>query len=482
MGDPIVTRRIQCTRCGAAHSVLDDALVVVCEHCGAFVALQAEAHWGGARMAERYTEQLRALVEPSWADARKLQAQLGMAEAQAQGDREQWRLWAREYHALLPSTDPAQVVGDPNDPRQMERWVRQAMKAAELSTFDPGIRAAQGRFASAAGSLYRDADPIAAAHATLHAAEQLYRAMFEHPDYPQELAAGDPSHMAREMLRSTLIGAATMLGPGVVTRIRQQVLGDETTEASELRCGGCGGSLPADHGTQRCHYCGGLVEVATDDPWVSTMVGLWQTSRGQASDDAAEAMLVITLGLSSYFSRRTVPPVASMLDVIAAGPAWLPAKALHGAIDLMRQGYASDPSVVTWLAQLGEAMEEWVPQGTRPEPVPRLGPRPVAPPTTGDLGSDPWVVQTLAQWEHGRSGHANNPAGLAMTVLGFMLSPFHLGGSISVDQALAFMERVEPRPERDAMIDAVDLMLRAEATPVATPMLEALAEALRRRG
>ncbi len=481
MGDPIVTRRIQCTRCGAAHSVLDDALMVVCDHCGAFVALQAEAHWGGASMADRHAAQLRALVEPSRADARKLQAQLGMADAQAQGDRERWRLWAREYHALLPSTDPVLVVGDPNDPRQMERWVRQAMKAAELSTFDPGIRAAQGRFASTAGTLYADADPIAAARATLREAERLYRAMFEHPDYPQDLAAGDPAHMAREMLRSTLVGAATMLGPGIVTRIRQEVLGDETTEASQLRCEGCGSPLPPDHGTQQCPYCGALVEVATEDPWVSTMVGLWQTTRDQASDDAAEAMLIITLGLSSFFSRRALPPVESMLEVIAAGPAWLSPEALHSAIDLMCLGYDSEPSVVTWLAQLRDAVSRWTPRGVRPEPAPRFSPRPVAPTPGGDLGDDPWVVQTLALWNHGRGSHARDPAGLAMTVLGFMLNPFYLGGSISVDQALAFMERVEPRPEHDAMIDAVDLMLQAEATPVATPMLEALAAALRRR-
>ncbi|MCA9712675.1 MAG: hypothetical protein KDK70_43000, partial [Myxococcales bacterium] len=86
MGEPIVTRRIACIQCGAAHQVLDGALVVVCEYCGAFVALQSASHWGGDAIVERHARSLRALFEPTAADARKLEAQLAMARAQASGD------------------------------------------------------------------------------------------------------------------------------------------------------------------------------------------------------------------------------------------------------------------------------------------------------------------------------------------------------------------------------------------------------------
>ena len=64
----VVTRRIQCSQCGAAHQVLDDALMVVCERCGAFVALRAELHWGGETMARRHDQAVASLFASAVAD------------------------------------------------------------------------------------------------------------------------------------------------------------------------------------------------------------------------------------------------------------------------------------------------------------------------------------------------------------------------------------------------------------------------------
>lgn len=479
MGEPIVTRPIQCIQCGAAHQVLDDALLVICEYCGAFVAIQAAKHWGGEALAHRHERNIRALIEPTAADARKLEAQRAMSEAQARDDRATWRLWAREFYAMLPLTDPEMVSGNPDDPQQVRRWLRQSLQAAELSTFDPAVRRAQGRYAAAAGALYRARDPVATAREALAAAEDLYRVMFEHPEYPRELASADPAHMAREMVRSSLVGAATMLGPGVVARIRQHVLGDEVIEGPTIQCRGCGSSLPATHGTRRCPHCGAVVDVEVEDPWLSTMVGLWRTSREQAEDDVAEAMLVLTLGLSSYFSRKTLPPAEAIGRLLAAGPAWLPAAALQQAADRMRFGYDSEPRVVAWLDQVSTTLRGWVPRGERPAPPPPPEVIPYDAPLA-DPGADPWVRQSLSLWAM-TPKTTLDPDSLPTTIIGFVLNPFYMGGSVSLAQALAFIEAVEPRPDREALAEAAELMHRAEAAPGAGPLLAALAAALRGR-
>ncbi|MCB9718166.1 MAG: hypothetical protein H6712_30230 [Myxococcales bacterium] len=482
----VVTRRIQCSQCGAAHQVLDDALMVVCERCGAFVALRAELHWGGETMARRHDQAIRSMIAPSEAESRKLRASLAMAEAQAAGDHDTWRLWAREYYALLPTTDPELMSVSPDDPQGVSRWVRQSVEAAWLGTFDPEVRAAQGRFAQAAGALYRGGDPVAAARTALACAEAMYQAILGHPRYPAQLGATDPSHMAAEMLRSTLVGAAGLLGPGVVARIRRDVLGDEELEVSDdpatssaLRCAGCGASLALRHGDQRCPYCGAVVHVQARDPWLENLVGLWHSSRRQAEDDDAEALLVLTLSLSSHFGGHALPDPDSVWRFLAEGPSWLPARSLRRAIELMRHGYGEDEVVLAWLDGLLTGLDAWQPRGERPAAEPGPAPPEPDPSARADARDDPWVLQSLALWQHTRDAYPADAHALASAVLGFVMQPFYLGGTLRLAQALAFIEGVEPRPSALELAELAELMRQADAAPAASSLLQELAATLR---
>lgn len=476
----VVTRRIQCHECGAPHQVLDDALLVVCDRCGSFVALRSEARFGGESIARRHAQGIRALVEPTAAESRKLRAQLAMADAQAAGDHESWRLWGQEYYAVLPVTDPELVPGDRGDPRAVARWVRASVEAAFLGAFDPGVRAAQAAFAAAAGRLYRAGDdPISVSREVLRKGEALQRAITEHPRYPRELATSSPARLAEELLRSTLVGAASLLGPGVVTRIRREVLGDEEVDAEALGCPGCGAALPAAHGDQRCPYCGAVLHVQTEDPWVSNLVGLWQASRHQSKGDDDEALLALTLTLSSRMSGGPTPPTEAVWRFLAAGPGWLPTRSLERALGLMRHGYGEDPEIGRWLDALHEELPRWVPQGERPaatDPLRSAGPRAPSPSDApSDPREDPWVQQSLALWARSRDATGKDPSTLASAVLGFVMQPFYLGGTITLEQALAFLGQVEPRPPASALADAADLMRRAEVAPAADDLLRALA-------
>ena len=360
--------------------MLQDAIVVMCEHCGSFVGLQAEAAMDPQRLAERSAEALQSLFAPTDLQARQTEAAMRMSAARSAGDRDTWHLWAREYYTLAAVQTP-DTVGAPKALVSRARWLQHCLAVGEVTAFDPGMQAVNQRHTDAMTRLYQTKAPVEDARAALAAGIAVQRYLDQHPDIPDAVQSTTPEHRATESLRMVLAAARMTLGADVAGRIRTRVLGDDAVRGNEFPCTGCGGLIQGTGTRLICPYCGVVTERA-------------------ASGDRPEPSVE--------------PPT----------PALAPSVAADHVFD----------------------------------------------------ASDPWIRQTLALWDIDQQ---RNPGAIPLgtSAVGFIMSPFHAGGSLHPRQALAFLELLTPQPPPAQIVSFARVMRDAGVRPDAHEVLDAIIEA-----
>ena len=138
------------------------------------------------------------------------------------------------------------------------------------------------------------------------------------------------------------------------------------------------------------------------------------------------------------FFRRAIP--------------WVEKDVLLEGLRVYAPAFASDPEKANFLRGLSELAESWRAAGDPPD----VGPLDVPPPPDASApGEDPWVEQALAQWRMASQTGAGGGQEQEVRLLGFSLTPFHLGGAIHPEAALAFFEGAAPGFDRDRMLEAV---------------------------
>ncbi|MCU0723233.1 MAG: hypothetical protein MUC63_06410, partial [Planctomycetes bacterium] len=306
-------RSFSCPSCGAVREAREDAVVLFCAHCGSFLALDTGRFFRGRGLADLRDRALAGLAGPGAGERRAALAS-DMAKAQARGDRAEWRRTAEEFYALLAAAEPW-IVPPAAGPDPVARWLLRAVDQAEFLAFCPEAGAAQAAYAAAAGRLGRGGDPVDTARLLLAEAEQAWRTISSHPEYPGDLAPASCAHMARQWLRASVTGMEAMLGPGVALRIYREVLGDAVLPAgAALRCSGCGASLEGERGPGRarsCPHCGAVVHAEDEDPWLLNCLALWEAS---------------TAGTPSGGPARGDLETVFAALAVAMGPLWMGAE------------------------------------------------------------------------------------------------------------------------------------------------------------
>jgi DNA-directed RNA polymerase subunit RPC12/RpoP len=260
-------REIRCPECGATRKALENALMLVCEYCGAFIGLD-EGMDSRVDMARRAAELARNPTETS----RRFNEVAGqMASAAQSGDPDAWRTIAREYYSLqavlYPDTVPAGGREGVRD------WINDAVTVGELNHFDPSVRPLFEQYSSGFGGLGTSSDPVAAARRLLDVCTAYNRALQDHPRCPGKMVGRDPRRLAITTIKSSLVGMSGMMGPDAVERIKSDVLG--LSESASDACPECGAPLERDAGG-RCAYCGSRLHVAAGDPWVEEQAMLFK--------------------------------------------------------------------------------------------------------------------------------------------------------------------------------------------------------------
>ncbi|MHC5038325.1 MAG: TFIIB-type zinc ribbon-containing protein [Planctomycetota bacterium] len=472
-------QKFNCPSCGAPRETLQDALVLLCGYCGAFVAFETGHLYRGTKLADLRDSQIRSWIRPSKADARKIVLTSRMSDAAARGDRITWRACAEEFYALWMMTDPQSIPAGRDDPRHLRDWHREAVAVGEFYAFCPDAQRAQGEAFTKFDLLGADGDPVQVARRLLDAVRDAFREMTSHPDYPSGAVTPDSEAYAKQLIRNQVAGLASLLGPGVTERILTEVLGDRRISSVEtLSCEGCGAPLPVP-GTGddplKCPHCGAVVRVDRD-PWMEATLALWETSwrdLARRGSTRGREVVIHALGVSMgplwkggrltaeagfAFLRRAIPWIAR--DVVQEG------------IRTYAMAFESDPPKKTYLSGLLALAGSWEPTQAAPPAVPALDAEGGAEsPFLGE--DDPWVLQSAAQWGHVRGGGGTES--METRLLGMCLTPFHMGGSITIDQALAFFQKAEPAYDRDRMREAAStFLLGFESHPAIGDFLRAL--------
>lgn len=260
-------RQFECESCGAPAQMLRDSLVVMCERCGCFVGLQAEAAMDPEQLAKRGAESLKSLFAPTDLQARQTEATLRMTAAQNVGDRARWHLWANEYYTLA-SVQMPETIGAPKYPAQRAQWLRHCLAVGELTAFDPGMKAINQRNVDAMLRLYQTKAPIEDARACLDAGIAVQRYLDQHPEVPEHPQTTSAEHRATESFRMVLAVASITLGADVIACIRTEVLGDDAVRGESFACAGCGGEIPNTGTSLTCPFCGVITQRATTKEWV----------------------------------------------------------------------------------------------------------------------------------------------------------------------------------------------------------------------
>jgi len=346
------TRQIRCPSCGAPKESLPDAVVVYCDFCGSFVAMDTRRSFRGDQFAEWVRKGQQSLLDPSSADSRKLALQTEMLQAKEDSDRERWRLAAQEFYALLPVTDPELLPAEARSQRGVGRWLQRTVQAEELMEFDDQVRAARARCVSVAQQLTQPGDPTTAARSLLDAAEEMYRALYSHPEYPVDGSEPESRHLAREYVRASIVGLEGMLGRGVAAKIYEEVLGDEPASGDAVPCRHCGASLPhGDEGLERCPNCGGVVQT-DEDPWMANLLATWQVAAAQMPDDPSRAIAALNHALSSYWVTKSLPEAIDVIRFLDEAVADLPKSLLAQQCRLLQQAFADEAALRDRLGQI----------------------------------------------------------------------------------------------------------------------------------
>jgi DNA-directed RNA polymerase subunit RPC12/RpoP len=477
----VLTRQIKCPQCGAPKDTVSDSVLVICDYCGSFISMETSQYFRGEGFAKLQQSQIARLVNPSAADARKMKVNREMELCRQRGDRDGFRVVAQEYCALMAVTDPEMVPGGGGDPEKLRDWASRTAKAQELMFFEPEVKAAYEEYSSLVQGLYRSEEPVADAHELYAAARRYYATLNEHPDYPFADAAGSEG-LAKEMVRATVRSMESFLEKGVPHRIYAEVLGDEQGAGKDFSCKNCGAPLtPEEMEASRCPYCGGVIRVEEEDPWLANLLATWKGISATMPNEDTLAAGAINHPLASYWTSGRAPEADDVYAFLREAVGWLEKGVLIKQLENLSMAYSGEPELAKVMSELRQRLQGWV-ATSRPEP----DPPPPPPPPAGsaesspkarspgqDPGQDPWVEQTVTMWEYAKSGVTKE--NLEMSLLSQALAPFYMGGEVRADQAVAFFEKAEPGYSKRKMKKAVALMRSAsQQNPAMAAFLKVL--------
>lgn len=440
----MLVRDFTCAVCGAPRKTVENAIVVICLHCGAIVTFGSDA----TPLAERHAAGIQQLVKPSAAQARLSAIAMEMHTPATLHDRERWRLLAEEQLLVMGILGLGLKL--PALPEARAKHIEDAIAMQEIATFDPKIAGLMGGFARAAMTM-TTGDPVAAARTMLAAAKTYYGAIAAHPDCPPGAMREGSDHLAKELVRSSIGGYASLLGNRAIERIRTEVLGDETQRGPTPRCPKCGGPL-ASAGLTRCPHCGAVTSVDTDDSWTAAQLGLWEISkadlvrRGQLDGPHP---VIHAVGGFIHTNARDVPPEKAAAFLRRAIP-WLSLAELDHGLGILAQAVSS-PDQHALLDGIRAHTRDWVPDVSQ-RPATPAAPTHFPPPTPAEEGA--WIESALALWSYRRGDNL-------IELLGHPLSAMQVAAvheqptGVSARAALAFFERAVPGFSRPMMQNEV---------------------------
>jgi|GEM_PF-3391641 len=449
----VLVRDFTCPVCGAPRTTHEDALVVLCRHCGGVLS-STGAGMPWRDIAERHAEGIRQMVKPSQLSARLTALSLSMATPSVMQDRPLWRLLCEEQMLLTAIVHPNATAPLPSDPRGRTEHVRRAVLMSEIATFDAGVRAQLTRYGHASAELGKGADPVATARVMLGAALAYYRALVDHPDLPARALREGAEHHAKELVRSAIVGFAPLLGEGVVERIRVEILGDALERSAGVRCSRCGAPLTTETTLQGCRFCGAVTDVDAADAWMTSRLGLWRVTldelvRGERLDGPTPAISAIG---SFLYTEAASVSAEKAVRFLARAIRWVPLTELTRGVDILLAAMASDPTKRRLLEDIRAiAQRDW-----RCDPSAR--PRKEAPATPHSPPSEAdevaWIESALALWSHRRGRPLIELLGHPLGAI--QIAAVHdVPAGVSPRAAVRFFERASPGFDRRAMREEV---------------------------
>jgi DNA-directed RNA polymerase subunit RPC12/RpoP len=478
----VLIREFPCPHCGAPRETLDDAQVVFCGYCGAVVDLDTERVFRGPALADLRDSQIVSLIRPSRAEARKSVLGAAMTRAAGERDRRVWRAAAREFFILVALTDPSFCAPEPSVENGFTTWLREILIGAERAAFHETGGPDPGPFSRACSRMGREGNSVKIARDMLKEAEIYCRALAPGTRGNTETSPLPPHVLARQMVRSAVEGLETFLGPVAVERIYIEVLGDRDGGApAEVTCSGCGAILATEdvvEGKAPCVHCGSVVRVDSD-PWLSSTLALWETTyRDLARRGKTRTTEVVISALATSMNPLWLGGKIEWEDglrFLREAIPWVEKGVIEEGIRIYASAFVGDEAKTRFLEGLLDGLASWNPSGKPPE----VDPLPLPPPSEASAGESPWVNQAVAHWElASKSGGPIAPE-LEVRLLGASLVPFHLGGAISVGEALEFYGRAEPGHDRSKLAQTARTFIQGfpEGSPLAA-FLEELVEVL----
>lgn len=346
-------REIRCPDCGATRKVLDDAMMLVCEYCGAFIGVSTSIQ---SRMAAG-RKAIEMFQNPTEASRRFMDLAQRMPAAQQSGDREAFRTIAQEYYSLYAVLYPENVVGQGQE--AIAGWVRDAVTTGELNYFDPQVKPRFDGYTGAIAAMTTGGgDPVQAGGAALEASRRYYQALLGHPQCPQGLAGKNPQKLAAQMLETSLTGMTSVMGQEAIEKIRSRVLGQSADDSSSV-CPECGAPLEEISG-DHCPYCGSVLVRKDSDPWVTEQVALFEQVKASSPQFNQDTALFTAVGFI-YNAVRVDPafPADRAVRFLKQVVPWAtPARIMEKA----RLTLAAEGS--HFLGPLQQALASSGPQGT----------------------------------------------------------------------------------------------------------------------
>ena len=467
MGHMLV-RRFSCQTCGAPSETTEEAIVVLCRHCGSFVGFDEDAIYKGDRFARAGRKMICGVgtIEAARAFERSNALRLEMDEVTKTGDREKWRLLAWEYYSLFAVAYPDYC---PSVNVELRNWMISTIAFAELSTFVPAIAKLQSKYNELAAQLSDTNNALSLSKEMLVAAKAYYSACLSHPEMEAGVATEGVNHHAKEMVRASISPLSLILGEGVVSRILHEVLGDRQVD-EKVKCPGCGALVEESI----CPFCGSALSAKKDDFWLTQTLAIFQAvlpelnARG-VLDEVEPIMSVMSYVFIPRQSGNDLSPHLAAEFIRLAVP-WVSWEQLWGGIEIYRTMYEKGSADDQFIEKIIDELQPWqsIPEQRPAPPKPHLTPQ-------GPVGKDdPWVAHASSLWS---MGMAQSDEISADTLVSFCLPPFFQNQPISIYQAVAFFDSIAPSMAKEELRRAAETLRSGfdEGLPV-TLFLEDLAK------